>query len=506
MKHSLTSEDEKSLNEIGISLITAKEQMAIITKGATHTHLDRPAIIGDGIVTFNEKEINKYNSFFESNKQRYTIARFIPASGMASRMFKFLHYFFKNYTPEKDTLRSYLNRKKTYKLAVFLGGIEKLPFYTQVREAVNTLQNGELHTDYRYRFIERVIDEYSTLPKALIPFHNYENKLRTAAEEQLFLSKEFIVNHDQMNIHFTIPTKSKMIFNNTLLSATSFLQTNFSITTNLEFSHQKETTNTVALSNDNSPLRDANGQLVLRAGGHGSLIGNLNSMKEKIIFLSNIDNISVQKYHLHTAKYKKLLGGVLIYVLEQIYQYCRALELGKALDVIELKAFAAQQLNIQIPDDLSKDALMLFMKQKLSRPLRVCGMVKNEGEPGGGPFWVQKTGEQSLQIVEEAQVDIKNKHQKSIFKKGTHFNPVDIVCATHNFKGEKYDLTKFVDKDSFFITEKSFEGSQIKALEHPGLWNGAMADWNTVFVEVPVRTFNPVKTVIDLLRPMHQNI
>ena len=506
MKHSFTHEDEKSLNEIGISLITAKEQLALLEKGAIHTHLDRPATIGDGILTFTEKEINKYNSFFESNKQQYTIARFIPASGMASRMFKFLHYFFKNYNPEKDTLRSYLNRKKTYKLAVFLGGIEKLPFYAQVRGAVNKRQSGELHTDYRNRFIERVIDVYSVLPKALIPFHNYENTLRTAAEEQLFLSKEFIVNRDQMNIHFTIPPKSKKTFNDALLTGTSFLQTAFSITTNLEFSHQKETTNTIALSHDNTPLRDVDGQLVLRAGGHGSLIGNLNSMKEKIIFLSNIDNISVQKYHLHTAKYKKLLGGVLMSLLEQVYHYCRALEIGKVLDVIELKTFATQQLNIQIPDDLNEDALILFLKQKLSRPLRVCGMVKNEGEPGGGPFWVQKGSEESLQIVEEAQVHIENKHQKSTFKKGTHFNPVDIVCATHNFKGEKYDLRKFVDEDSFFMTIKSYRGNEIKALEHPGLWNGAMADWNTVFVEVPVRTFNPVKTVNDLLRPMHQNI
>jgi hypothetical protein len=257
---------------------------------------------------------------------------------------------------------------------------------------------------------------------------------------------------------------------------------------------------------DNSLYRNQHGNLFFRAAGHGALIDNLNDLDEAVVFLSNIDNVAVASFHKKAGFYKKILAGVLLSTLKQIYKFSEALERLDFTDLNTIKIFVQDHLNVNVPKNVSDDALQEFLQHKLNRPLRVCGMVKNEGEPGGGPFWVEKSGQTSLQIVESAQVNMSNPDQKDVFKSGTHFNPVDIVCATYDHNGNKYDLKNFVDNDSYFVVEKSLGEAAIKAIERPGLWNGGMADWNTIFVEVPVRTFNPVKTVNDLLRPMHQSI
>lgn len=505
MRDMFSEKDKLQLQEMDVSESQVKEQLELLQGGSTYSKLDRPATVNDGVLTFTEKETEYYVSLFENEKHKYSAARFIPASGLATRMFKFLHYFIAKFSPDKETLRSYLNRKKTYKFSVFLGGIEKFPFYTKIKKSAITVNNGAFEKDYRYPFITQVLNHYAKLPKAMVPFHNYGETLRTAAEEQLELSKEFMVNKGEMKIHFTVPPSTIAMFEEQL-SPTIEKLASASIQTHISFSHQKRNTNTIALQEDATPLRDSDGTLIFRAGGHGSLIGNLNELHEEIIFLSNIDNVSVEKYHTQTARYKKMLGGVLIATQNQIHQYVQALKQGDDIDLIEIKTFVQEKLLVTVPNSLQGDMLITFLHEKLNRPLRVCGMVKNEGEPGGGPFWVIMGDDVSLQIVESAEVDTSDKRQKSIFEKATHFNPVDIVCATHDSNGNKFDLLEFIDNSSYFVTQKTLHGNHIKVLERPGLWNGAMANWNTIFVEVPVRTFNPVKTVNDLLRPMHQSV
>lgn len=505
MKHTFTQEDKLVLQKVGISTSDAGEQVRLLQKGAIYTQLERPATTDDGIVALSEEEGAQYVAFFDEQKSDFTVSRFIPASGLASRMFKFLYFFLSRYDNTKDTLRSYLNRNKTYKLAVFLGGIEKFPFYAQIRNALKKNQNEITEGDYRYLFIKYVVNHLGKLPKALIPFHNYAGKLRSAAMEQLFFSSEFVANKGTMKIYFTIPPGTIKDFERHLSKTVSDIKSSTALQTQLSFSHQNRNTDTLALEEDGTILRNNEGTLICRAGGHGALIGNLNAIEDEIIFLSNIDNIAVRKYHSQLAKYKKMLAGILISLQNQTHQYTRAIEKGDAVDLIEAKSFLEKKFNVLVPQSLQGNSLVNYIEEKLNRPIRVCGMVKNEGEPGGGPFWVIKNNEVSLQIVEQAQVNTNDKQQNFLFNKGTHFNPVDIVCSVYNHKGEKYDLTKFVDYDAYFVTEKTVGDKNIKALEHPGLWNGAMANWNTVFVEVPVRTFNPVKTVNDLLRPMHQS-
>ena len=504
MKYAFSEEDKKFFTAHGISEEEIHRQLELYQRGSTYVSLNRAATIGDGIQQYDEKEIDHYVAVFDKKMTTYSLIRFIPASGMATRMFKFLHYFISKYKPSNETLRSYLNREKTYKLGVFFGGIEKFPFFKSIRKTISNKVKEDLSIDYRYAFIQKLLHQFSTKPKALIPFHHYGSDIRTAAEEQLYLSKELAEINQEIRIHFTIPPQTQDAFKQTLTPAIAQLEEACAVKTKLDFSVQKKSTDTIAVQADNTPYRDNSGALLLRAAGHGALIENLNKLDEQLIFLSNIDNISTEKYHQQTARYKKMLAGVLISRLEQVYQYCHALAENEEVDLIEVSSFMKEQLHITIPEDLSGEGLIAYMQQKLNRPLRVCGMVKNEGEPGGGPFWVEKNGVLSLQIVESAQVDSTNKEQEKKFKKGTHFNPVDIVCATHDYLGNKYDLTKFVDKESYFIADKSVGDTKIKALERPGLWNGAMADWNTIFVEVPLRTFNPVKNLNDLLRPMHQ--
>ena len=506
MKHRFTKQDLALFEDIGISPNDVAVQLTLLEKEANATNLVRPATDGDGIRVLTQQQMLNYAKLFDQEKASFSMVRFIPASGLATRMFKFLHYFIKRYDVEKETLRSYLNRKKTYKLAIFLGGLEKLPFYQSLKAQIKELQNGAFQQDYRYMFIQKTVTLLSKLPKALIPFHNYSGNTRTAASEQLFFSKEFMISEKAMNIHFTIPPKSTKAFEESLSESIEEISKSEAIQTHVSYSNQKRSTDSIAVNMDNRLYRNQNGNLFFRAAGHGALIDNLNDLDQAVVFLSNIDNVAVASFHKKAGFYKKILAGVLLSTLKQIYKFSEALERSDFTDLNTIKIFVQDHLNVNVPKNVSDDALQEFLQQKLNRPLRVCGMVKNEGEPGGGPFWVEKSGQTSLQIVESAQVNMSNPDQKDVFKSGTHFNPVDIVCATYDHNGNKYDLKNFVDNDSYFVVEKSLGEAAIKAIERPGLWNGGMADWNTIFVEVPVRTFNPVKTVNDLLRPMHQSI
>jgi len=350
---------------------------------------------------------------------------------------------------------------------------------------------------------------YGHLPKGLLLFHQYPEGARTALEEHLVEGALYACNTTkQVHIHFTVSPEHQKEFLQTAEAKAPEYERRLEVKYHIGFSIQKSSTDTIAADSKNQPFRD-DGRLLFRPGGHGALIENLNDISADVVFIKNIDNVVPDSFKPLTVHYKKLLGGMLIHFQRKIFNYLHRIDSGKYnhQELIEMLYFLQNDLCIKNPETkLLEDAeLALYIKSKLNRPLRVCGMVKNQGEPGGGPFLtVNSDGTISLQILESSQIDLKNPAMKQLYEKGTHFNPVDLVCGLRNYKGEKFDLTRYVDKNAGFISIKSKNGKELKALELPGLWNGAMSDWNTIFVEVPIETFNPVKTVNDLLRPEHQ--
>jgi hypothetical protein len=350
---------------------------------------------------------------------------------------------------------------------------------------------------------------YGNLPKGLLKFHSYPKEIRTSIEEHLVEGALYAVNGAGIvNLHFTVSEEHKELFKAKIDSVKSIYEKRFGVKFNISFSTQKQSTDTIAADSENNPFR-SEGKLVFRPGGHGALIENLNEMDADIIFIKNIDNVVPDKFKDSTVKYKQVIAGVLVSLQQKIYTYSEALENGKYShdQLVEMLHFLSHSLFTSSPDinGYSDSELAEYLKGKFMRPIRVCGMVKNVGEPGGGPFLAYNNdGSVSLQILESSQIDMNNAEAVAIFKSATHFNPVDLVCAVKDKSGNNYNLIKYVDPQTGFISLKSKNGKELKALELPGLWNGAMSDWNTVFVEVPLETFNPVKTVNDLLRTEHQ--
>jgi hypothetical protein len=350
---------------------------------------------------------------------------------------------------------------------------------------------------------------YGQLPKGLLLFHRYPDGARTAMEEHLIEGALYACNATrQVNLHFTVSPEHRELFRRAAKAKTPEYEQRLNVKFHIGFSEQKPSTDTIAVDSENQPFHD-NGKLLFRPGGHGALIENLNDMDADVIFIKNIDNVMPDAIKPDTIYYKKLIAGVLIHYRQKIFDYLNRIDSGKYdhAELLEMLYFLQNELCIKNPETkMLEDAeLVLYIKSKLNRPLRVCGMVRNQGEPGGGPFFtVSPDRTVSLQILEGSQIDLKNPAMKQLFEQGTHFNPVDLVCAVRNYKGEKFDLTRYIDKNTGFISSKSKSGKILKALELPGLWNGSMSDWNTIFVEVPIETFNPVKTVNDLLRKEHQ--
>ncbi|MGI9533463.1 MAG: DUF4301 family protein [Thermodesulfobacteriota bacterium] len=482
---------KKQLAEKGISRNSILRQLSQFERGDISVELIRPATINDGIVKINERETDEFINIYGKSLQEIEAVKFVPASGAASRMFKDLLSEYSSFSEnENPDLKKYEYSKKL---------IENLPdfgFYNDLKSVCDSKNFTKI--------IQKLLFpgglNYSNLPKGLIKFHKYSESSRTAFEEHLVESQYYIKgNNNRCMIHFTIPVESKSIIENYLSS----IQASYEDTEtfyNLSYSVQDPSTDTIAVDMKNNPVISKTGKLNFRPAGHGALIQNLNMINSDMIYIKNIDNVTVESYLDENVKYKKLLGGYLIFIKEKIHNYLRLLESGNAdkEELTGIKEFLKKYLFIEIKDNTD-------LKAMLNRPIRVCGVVKNEGEPGGGPFWIKygKSGE-SLQIVESAQVDISSDTQAAIWNSSTHFNPVDIVCWVRDYKDDKFDLNKYVDSDAGIITKKSADGVEIKALELPGLWNGAMADWLTVFIEVPLLTFNPVKTVFDLLRKEHQ--
>ena len=507
MEEKLRKKDIKQIQEKGIPLEKIEQQLQFFKNGVSKVNLEKSATITDGISFFSEKEIENLCQFFDENKDKKVIKKFVPASGAASRMFKFLIEFLAEFDFEKGTVNSYINHHKEHDLPVFLVGLKNFPFYREVKDKIL-----EFYPDYYnlekdekdHLFIKTLLSseyfDFANKPKGILPFHAKNNLILTPVEEHLNETIFYKKEGKKPKVHFTISKEHQKQFENI---------TNNYPEVDVSYSFQKEETDTIAVNFDNTPFRLEDGSLLFRPGGHGALIENLNQLKSDIIFIKNIDNVS-QNHISDIVKYKKVLGGLLLKTQQQVFEYLEKLEAKNSSNelISEIEIFAKEKLNIILPinfDKFQSEYKIELLFNELNRPIRVCGMVKNEGEPGGGPFWVKgENGLSTLQIVETSQINLKDKQQKKIVELATHFNPVDLVCGIKDYKKNKFDLTQFVDSNTGFIVEKTKFGKPVKSFELPGLWNGAMAKWITIFVEVPLSTFNPVKTVNDLLKPSHQ--
>lgn len=514
---------ERYLNsdkEIKISLNSIEQQLKHFINGIKYPKLIKACTVGDGILRISQQQFDELIKNFNSASLNGRITKFVPASGAATRMFHKIQSVINRYNNFNlsDLLKNSVEDNECKYVYEFLINISKFAFYDDLK-AVLKIEDNEIlklveesPNDVFNAILSANGLDYSNKPKGAIKFHRYIDDCRTAFEEQIYESLHYSSDkHNSVKIHFTISEEHTELFNHIISNLRQKLSsTEFKII--VSYSYQKKSTNTIAVNLRNEILFDENGKLILRPAGHGALLENLNELNGDIIIIKNIDNLCVEKYSADTILYKKLLTGLLVKIQSQLFEYLELLENKNLDDTLynEIMLFAEQNLSIMQPKNFSEwdlDAKNDFLFEKLNRPLRVCGMVKNEGEPGGGPFWVQSgDGDVTLQIVEQAQINLDDENQKRIFNQSTHFNPVDLVCGVKDYKGKNFDLMQFSDPDSGIITKKSKDGVELKALELPGLWNGSMACWNTVFVEVPITTFNPVKEINDLLKKAHQNV
>jgi hypothetical protein len=512
-----SEKDIKQIEKKGLTAEKITSQIELFKSGLPFIDLQSAATINNGILKLSNEERKTSIDSFDAERNNYSIIKFVPASGAATRMFKSFFSFIEDYNPEVETVNAYINRTKESLLAVFFVGLEKLPFYNIVLEKIE-----EVYPDYhesstdqqRFMFVKTMLDadklNYGFYPKGLLPFHKYKEHIATAFEEHLFEAALYASSNNTAKLHYTISEKYNDIFDDEFKKIENIVERKTQTKFEISFSYQRDATDTIAVSLENKPFRLEDGSLLFRPSGHGALLCNLNDLDADIIFIKNIDNVVVFKYENDVSEYKKMLAGILINIQTKAFSYLEKLESRQISEneIIEIATFLTRKMNVIISSEFEKYATeyqIAYLKDKLNRPIRVCGMVKNEGEPGGGPFWIKdESGQVSLQIVESAQINKKDKHQKEILKNATHFNPVDLVCGIKDYKGNKFNLEQFVDPKTAFITMKTKTGKDLKALELPGLWNGSMANWNTIFVEVPLITFNPVKTVTDLLKPTHQ--
>ena len=504
----LTQEDKELLKKKGITEEQIAEQLACFEKGFPFLKLDNAASLEKGIIAPTKEEADAYLQAWDAYKEgSKTIVKFVPASGAASRMFKNMFEFL---GADYDAPTTDFEKK-------FFNEVHHFAFFDELNAACIKNQGKDIDTlvaEKNYKpvvanLLESAGLNYGALPKGLLKFHRYEDGVRTPLEEHLVEGALYAAGKTaEVNVHFTVSTEHRELFKKLVDEKAEEYAKKFGVKYNISFSEQKPSTDTLAADMENKPFRNE-GKLLFRPGGHGALIENLNDLNADIVFIKNIDNVVPDRLKDETVTYKKLLAGVLVTLQKKAFEYLELLDEGNYTteQLEEIIRFVQQKLccrnnNIK---DLEDAELVIYLRNKLNRPMRVCGMVKNVGEPGGGPFLAYNPdGTISLQILESSQIDMKDPEKKAMFEKGTHFNPVDLVCAVRDYKGNKFNLVNFVDKATGFISYKSKNGKDLKALELPGLWNGAMSNWSTVFVEVPLGTFNPVKTVNDLLREQHQ--
>jgi hypothetical protein len=505
-----TNEDKELLRKKGISESQIEAQLKDLEQGFPFLKLRAAASVGNGIIAPTAEEAEKYVKTWNDYKSEgHAITKFVPASGAASRMFKNMFEFLNADYEEPTT-----DFEKT-----FFAEIHKFAFFDALNDAcflnegegVDALiEEGEFKAVVANMLNEEGLN-YGQLPKGLLQFHSYEDCARTPVEEHLVEAALYASSQGEADVHFTVSTEHRELFQELIDRVLPETSSKYSINYNVSMSEQKPSTDTVAANMDNTPFRTEEGKLLFRPGGHGALIENLNDLQSDVVFIKNIDNVVPDRLKEDTVFWKQVIAGVLVEVQKQTFGYLNLLDSGKFThdDLEDIIRFVRHTLNTDVPGlkDLNDAELHDFLKKKLNRPIRVCGVVKNVGEPGGGPFLAfNPDGSVSLQILESSQIDQNNPEYMKMFTQGTHFNPVDLVCAVRNYKGEKFNLPDFVDPATGFISYKSKGGKELKALELPGLWNGAMSNWSTLMVEVPLSTFNPVKTVNDLLRPQHQGI
>ena len=514
-----TGNDLELMKAREIAIETAERYIDLLKRGAVHMNLVRPATIGDGIVRLSSLQIEEFAKLHRKASQQGRVMKFVPASGAATRMFRDLLKFMAegDDTATLNDLRRSSDKSDqiVHQFFQFMG---KFAFYPELSNVMK-LNGTDPQTEFKLGNFKRILSyllteqglDYADLPKALLTFHSYGSSVRTAFEEHLVEAIHCTADEEQRaHLHFTFSPehleKAKALAD----SVVPDYEKKFNISYDISFSIQYPFTDTIAIDEDDQPFRDESGEILFRPGGHGALIKNLQNCGGDIVFLKNIDNIVPDHLKEDTRLCESMLAGYLISLQEKIFPYLALLieEKADSGQLEEICSFASDQLNVKMPQafkELPPQRLCNFLIERLNRPIRVCGMVLNEGEPGGGPFWVREKGDDvSLQIVESAQVNGEDNSQAEIWRSSTHFNPVALMCGLRDYLGNGFDLEKFIDHDTVFMSKKSYQGRPLKALELPGLWNGGMAYWNSVFVEIPPEAFNPVKIVTDLLRGTHQ--
>jgi hypothetical protein len=512
----LSDSDLKQLEKKGIDQKNIQEQLRRFREGFPYIGIVKTAIIGDGIKNLSQEDLHAKIKNYE-NAEGIRSLKFVPASGAASRMFKSLFSFLENYRNVVLNYDNFINDDEFEPVFDFFKNIKKFAFYDDLKKVMEQ-DGGDLEECIEKRDFGRVLGyvleekglNYGNLPKGLLKFHRYSGISRTPVEEHLVEGANYCVSHNGIvHVHFTVPPDFMEEFKKHVQQALSIYEEKFNVKYAVTFSIQDPSTDTIAVDLNNEPFRDDDGSLLFRPGGHGALLYNLNQFDHDLIFIKNIDNVAPDQLKEDTILYKKALAGLLLEIQKKIFQYLERLEQTEMLsekEAEEMLTFLERELCMVSEKPLgSITEKTRFLMKKLNRPLRVCGMVKNEGEPGGGPYWAKNPdGSISLQIIESSQVNMGDENQKHLFNSATHFNPVDIIAGVKDYRGKKFNLYEYVDSDTGFISKKSKNGRELKALELPGLWNGSMSDWNTIFVEVPISTFSPVKTVNDLLRDQHQ--
>lgn len=507
----ITPEDKKQLDARGINEATVRQQLANFAAGFPYLELVGAANVQEGtILVPSPTEVAQYTKAWERyvHDETRRVVKFVPASGAASRMFKDLFAFVD--APYAVPTTAFEQE--------FFAHLSQAPYLSALDTKLQDncgKTSQQLVTEGEYKHIVRTLLDveglnYGSLPKGLLLFHRYAEGARTPMEEHLVEGALYAKNTaGQVQLHFTVSPEHRPLFAALAQEKAEMIGHQYDAQFEITFSEQKASTDTIAVNADNTPFRDADGSLLFRPGGHGALIENLNELEADIVFVKNIDNVVPDRLKESTVLWKKVLAGVLVTLQAQAFEMLEELEEGNVSQerLEEILLFLEQKLHCQNPAARAYEGLELldYLFCKLNRPMRVCGMVRNVGEPGGGPFVAYNPdGSTSLQILESSQIDMNDAEKKAMFQQGTHFNPVDLVCALRDYEGEKFNLPDYVDTETGFISEKSKDGRALRALELPGLWNGAMSDWNTIFVEVPLETFNPVKTVNDLYREQHQ--
>ena len=490
--------DTQQIEERGASLRQVKQQVEYFKSGFPWMKIVGPATPERGIMVLDPKAVQDAVSYYKKADINGK-SKFVPASGAASRMFKDMFSGLSALEEGKDLDADAPGAKLAARIKDFA-------FYTP-----ELFGEPEDSAAYRKATLSKLLKEeglaYGSKPKGVLKFHRYPQEVRTAIAEHLVEAQEYMRNADgTCNLTVTISPEHQALFEAAIAEIKPVYEKRYGVKYNIRFTFQDKATDTIAVDPDNKPFRKADGSLLFRPAGHGALIHNLNKVEEELVSIKNIDNVAHEKLLPVTAEYKQVLMGVALELRDKIFDYLRKLDQAPSVQLCnEIENFLDKKLCVQMPLAHSEEERVQMLRAKLNRPIRVCGMVKNEGEPGGGPYVIAgKDGCTSLQILESVQINRADRGAMEAMAHATHFNPVDLVCCLRNYKGEKFDLLKYVDPEAGFISSKSYEGRELKALELPGLWNGAMSEWNTLFVEVPIETFNPVKVVLDLLRPAHQ--